>query len=75
MPKRKANAVIEAIRTQRGLAAKLAKVCGISRSAVWKWQQVPAEHALAVATFLQLKRHEVRPDLYPANLPEERVGA
>jgi len=65
MPKAEGNPVAEMIREQRGLAAAIGKELGISRSAVWMWRKVPAQHAIKVAKFLGLPRYKVRPDLYP----------
>ena len=59
------NPVLTRIRAERGLASKIAKEVGISRSAVWMWAQVPATHVVKVGQFLRIARHRIRPDLYP----------
>jgi hypothetical protein len=60
------NPVLAAIRNERGLAGKLGKHLGISRSAVWMWTRVPPKHALKVAKLMKLHPHHVSPELYPA---------
>jgi DNA-binding transcriptional regulator YdaS (Cro superfamily) len=54
------------IQKNRGLAAHIARQLGITRSAVNKWNRVPAERALAVAKILRMPRHMIRPDIYPS---------
>lgn len=46
----------------------LADAFGISRKAVCKWTQVPAERVLTVEKLTGVHRSLIRPDLYP---PEE----
>ena len=55
---------------QLGSPAELAAVLGVRRQAVEQWMQrgtVPANRVLAVeeATRGKIKRHELRPDIYP----------
>ncbi len=59
------NPALLAIKEQRGLATKLAKQCGISRTAVWMWKQVPPKHAVKVARTLKMPVHIVCPSVFP----------
>jgi DNA-binding transcriptional regulator YdaS (Cro superfamily) len=56
---------IAAVGSQTGLA----KLIGVSQTAVWKWvrgrKPLPAEHVLKVEKATGISRHELRPDLYP----------
>jgi hypothetical protein len=67
------NPVLLAIRDNPGLATKLGKICGVGRSAVWMWRQVPSRHVLAVAKFMNLSPSDVRSDLYPPELNPDLV--
>jgi hypothetical protein len=58
------NPVLARIREERGLASKIADELDISRSAVWMWKQVPAEHVAKVGDFLRIAKHRIRPDLF-----------
>jgi DNA-binding transcriptional regulator YdaS (Cro superfamily) len=51
----------------RGVAAELARICGISASAVSQWKRCPAERVLLVERISggRVTRHQLRPDLYP----------
>ena len=55
-----------------GGQSALARVCGRSQPAVWKWvqsaQRLPAEHVLTVEAATGIPRHLLRPDIYPADL-------
>lgn len=59
------NPALHAIRTQRGLANKIAAKLGITRPAVWMWKRVPPNHAVAVARLLKIPVHEVCPEIFP----------
>ena len=53
-----------------GSQSALARICGVSQTAVWKWLQsgkrLPAEHVLKVEAETGVSRHLLRPDIYPA---------
>jgi DNA invertase Pin-like site-specific DNA recombinase len=66
---RHADATIRRLRATRGLAAEIARECGINRAAVYQWSKVPARHALRVARLLNLDVRRVRPDIF--NPPTE----
>ena len=55
---------VELLRMERGLLAFVARSLGISRSAVSRWQQVPAERVAAVERATGIPRERLRPDLY-----------
>lgn len=58
-----------------GSQSAMARLCGVSQSAVWKWlaeeMALPAEHVLAVEAATGVSRHELRPDLYPRGLQDD----
>jgi len=56
---------MDRIRLTPGLQAELARALGITRGAVAKWKQVPAERVLAVERLSGISRHDLRPDIYP----------
>lgn len=57
-----------------GSQGKLARLCGVSSTAVWKWVQsskrLPGEYVLQVEAATGVPRHLLRPDLYPLDLPQ-----
>jgi DNA-binding transcriptional regulator YdaS (Cro superfamily) len=53
------------IRARRGLVGQIATFCGLTRGAVWKWRQVPAERVAQVEAVTGIPRHELRPDICP----------
>lgn len=54
----------EWIKAERGRLAKLADACGITHSAVWQWERVPAERLGAVSRATGIPMRELRPDLF-----------
>jgi len=79
------DALAEAIR-RSGSQSALARLCGLSATAVWKWvrggQPLPAEHVLKVEFATGISRHDLRPDIYPREessspgiRPDETPGA
>jgi len=59
---------MELIRAQRGLLAKVARECKLSRAAVAVWDKVPAERLPAVERATGISRHLLRPDICPLPL-------
>lgn len=59
--------LLEAIRLAGGPGA-VGQALGISREAVQQWRRCPAERAIQLERLTggQITRHELRPDLYPA---------
>lgn len=55
-----------------GTIARLAKMIGVTRSAVHQWPRIPAERVLEVERVTGVPRHELRPDIYP---PPELAAA
>lgn len=66
----KTESLRRAIDAAGGLAA-LAKQLGISAQAVSQWDEVPPLRVLAVELATGVPRHELRPDLYPAEAAVE----
>ena len=55
-----------------GSQSELARICGVSQPAVWKWLQggrVPAEYVLRIEAATGVSRHDLRPDIYPREVP------
>lgn len=61
------NTALERAIAAAGNATVLAKAIGVTPQAIYQWRRVPAERVLAIeaATNGAVKRHELRPDLYP----------
>lgn len=58
--------------TRAGSQSALARICGVSQAAVWKWidggKCLPPQHALTVERETGVSRHALRPDMYPAEV-------
>jgi DNA-binding transcriptional regulator YdaS (Cro superfamily) len=58
-----------------GSQSALARICGVSQTAVWKWLQsskrLPAEYCLVVERETGVSKHLLRPDIYPAGLSSD----
>jgi DNA-binding transcriptional regulator YdaS (Cro superfamily) len=54
---------------ERGRLTRLAEMLAISPAAVSQWDRVPAERVLEVERATGVSRHELRPDLYPVEVP------
>lgn len=65
-----------------GSLSALARACGVSTTAVWKWMQsarrVSTEYVLRVEAATGVSRHLLRPDIYPREgdyaLPASVIG-
>ena len=57
---------VEAAKKAAGGDKKLADLLGINRSSVAGWKQIPARRVLTIERKTGIPRHELRPDLYPA---------
>lgn len=59
-----------------GSQAELARICGVSATAVWKWVQsskrMPAEFVLRTEEATGVSRHDLRPDIYPRKMMADR---
>ena len=66
-------AALELALDRAGSQSQLARICGVSQPSVWKWLQsskrLPAEYVLRVEAATGVSRHDLRPDIYPGNLP------
>lgn len=64
---------LQAAVAKAGTQQAMADICGVSQTAVWKWLQsskrLPAEHVLRVEAATGVSRHDLRPDIYPLDLP------
>lgn len=62
-----------------GSQTKLARIAGVSTTAVWKWVQsskrVPAEFVLKVEKATGVSRHDLRPDIYPREVMVDQARA
>jgi len=55
---------MDKIRNTRGLSVRVAEACGIKRTAVYQWEQVPLERVYVVAKVIGMKPEDVRPDFF-----------
>lgn len=66
-------AALELALDRAGSQSQLARICGVSQPSVWKWLQsskrLPAEYVLRVEAATGVSRHDLRPDIYPVDLP------
>jgi DNA-binding transcriptional regulator YdaS (Cro superfamily) len=47
-----------------GGAAALAAILGVSRQAVWQWDQIPLKYVRQIAKDTKIPRSVLRPDIY-----------
>lgn len=56
-----------------GGQSAMARLCNVTQGAVWRWVkvtgQLPSEMVLRVEAATGVSRHDLRPDIYPVNLP------
>jgi hypothetical protein len=52
------------IRSQRGLAVRIAEACAIERSSVYQWKQVPLKRVHEVSKVIGKKPAQIRPDFF-----------
>lgn len=56
-----------------GSQSATGRLLGVSQAAVWEWLRkdkvIPAEHVLAVEAETSISRHDLRPDVYPHEMP------
>jgi DNA-binding transcriptional regulator YdaS (Cro superfamily) len=57
------------IRAQKGLLAEVARALGLTRAAVVKWTDVPAERVIEIERITGIPREALRPDLYTRHSP------
>jgi len=74
-PESALKAAIEIVGSQ----AKMARLCGISQPAVWRWVKggkvLPSDHVRTVEAATGVPRWELRPDLYPPEEYSQSPGA
>lgn len=70
---------LEAAAELAGSQSALARICGVSQTATWKWlnarKSLPAEHVLKVEAATGVSRHLLRPDIYPADALPSSLAA
>jgi DNA-binding transcriptional regulator YdaS (Cro superfamily) len=56
-----------------GSQEAFAEAMGVSQPTVWRWlnqsKQLPAEYVLIAERRFDVSRHDLRPDIYPVDLP------
>jgi DNA-binding transcriptional regulator YdaS (Cro superfamily) len=61
-----------------GSQSALARVLSISQQAVSGWvkrgSELPPQYVLAVEAATGISRHDLRPDIYPIEMPDEHAG-
>ena len=55
---------MQLIRAQRGLLSEVARALGLTRAAVVKWTEVPADRVVEIERITGIPREALRPDLY-----------
>ncbi|WP_082382067.1 YdaS family helix-turn-helix protein [Blastomonas sp. AAP25] len=72
------DALLEAVRIFGGQSAT-GRHLGVSQRAVWRWVKqgtvLPAEHVLAIEAATGISRHDLRPDIYPVDLPASAASS
>lgn len=67
---------LQAAVDKAGSQAEIARIAGVSTTAVWKWVQsskrVPAEFVLKIEAATGVSRHDLRPDIYPRDTMTDR---
>lgn len=53
-----------------GGLTKLALLIGVRHQSLYSWKRVPAERVLELERLTGVSRHDLRPDLYPADSTE-----
>lgn len=60
---------LDLIRSERGLAARVADACGLHRSTVSQWRhEIPEQHVSTIARVTGFPACRLRPDLFPAKV-------
>lgn len=61
---RHGDRAVAKIRGTRGLPVRVAEACGIERSAVYQWEQVPIKQVHTVSKLLEMTPEQIRPDIF-----------
>ncbi len=59
---------LELIRSERGLASRIAEALGLYKSTVSQWRDIPEHHVQAIARVTGFPACRLRPDLFPAKV-------
>ena len=65
--------IIEQVIAAAGGTAMLAQRLGIQAPSIYSWRRVPPNRVLAIEAVTGISRHELRPDLYPPDVPKRRA--
>lgn len=60
---KRSKILMKVFRAYGGVSA-LADILGVSRQAVWQWEQVPIKYLKQIETDTGIPRQLLRPDLY-----------
>lgn len=56
-----------------GSQSALGRIIGVTQRAVWRWvseaKPLPPQHVLAIEAATGISKHDLRPDIYPRDLP------
>jgi DNA-binding transcriptional regulator YdaS (Cro superfamily) len=63
--------ILNDLRKRRRGVVDLAKLCGVVPSTVSEWTRVPVHHVMTIAREKKIHPHDLRPDIYPAEMPWE----
>lgn len=63
-PKRWDPGIEKAVKAVRGGVSALARELGINRQNIYDWNQIPADHIVAIEQITGVPREQLRPDLY-----------
>lgn len=69
------RAAVDDAKRAVGGGSKLAKALGLTRQAIYQWDEVPSGHVLKVEEVTGVPRHKLRPDLYPEDREREHAAS
>lgn len=66
---RMARAALQLAIERIGGVVQVARKLGITHAAVSQWEACPTQRVLTIEALSDVPRHELRPDIYPAETP------